>query len=95
MCLCKDCLDNCDQSVPNYVRDGTGNVSQLVEDDDNVSSIDKDDECSSNSDDSEEDDSFENLDDSFDDNFEDFVVSTSDPDLQYGDDHEYIAVNDR
>ena len=47
MCLCKDCLDTCNQSIPNYVRDGTGNMSQLVEEDDNVSTIDEDDECSS------------------------------------------------
>lgn len=98
MCLCKDCLDTCNQSVTNYVRDGTGNVSQLVEDDDNVSTIDEDDECSSNKtgngDDSEEDNTFENLDNSFDDNFEDFVVSTSNPDLQYGDEHKLISAND-
>ena len=96
ICLCKYCLNSCNQNIPNYILNGIGNVSQQVEEYDDDRTVEEEDESSSNDigdvDDREED-SFANLNDSFDDNFGDFVVSTSDPDLEYGDDHEYIEVD--
>ena len=98
ICLCKVCLDECDENVPNYVRESTDNANDEVDNNQVESSDDRsidlgmsDDEEGS---DSDEEYSFVSNDDSFDDDFDDFVVTTYDPDLEYGDDHDYVGSND-
>lgn len=104
ICLCKDCLNSCDQRVPNYVSEDA-NVSTNDEngvrfhnntrgDDDNVRTIEEDDESISSSTVDGDENSEISFDDLFNDNFEDFLISADDPDLAYGDDHDYIAVDD-